>query len=135
MTNPWLKFDKKWKLPPMPPANMPVFALASVWRSGSTLLQRLICSSPEILLWGEPYGDAALIPNTVKSAKVLLRNEWPGLGHFPEYWNDEHAKSLYVHPERFWIANLYPLPQDMRNSFRSTFPSESVSAAETKALW
>jgi hypothetical protein len=34
----------------------PVFLFASGWRSGSTLVQRLLCSHPRVMLWGENRG-------------------------------------------------------------------------------
>src|SRR5260370_858511 len=37
----------------------PVFVLAAGWRSGSTLLQRLLM--PACFIWGEPFGHADLI--------------------------------------------------------------------------
>ena len=77
MANPWLDFDKKWNVPPIEQGLKPVFALASIWRSGSTLLQRLLCSDPEIILWGEPYGDAGILPGLANSARCLLRSDWP----------------------------------------------------------
>ena len=79
MTNPWLEFDKKWNVPPIEQGGKPVFALASIWRSGSTLLQRLLCSDPDILLWGEPYGDAGFLPGLANSARCLLRSGHPSL--------------------------------------------------------
>lgn len=34
----------------------PVFVLASAWRSGSTLVQRVLSSGPELFVWGESHG-------------------------------------------------------------------------------
>ena len=34
----------------------PVFVFSAGWRSGSTLVQRLLCSSKEIMVWGESGG-------------------------------------------------------------------------------
>jgi len=33
----------------------PVFILSAGWRAGSTLLQRLLCSHPRIMIWGENH--------------------------------------------------------------------------------
>ena len=38
----------------------PVFILSAGWGAGSTLLQRLIMSSGEVLVWGEPFDQAAI---------------------------------------------------------------------------
>lgn len=37
----------------MMPCEKPVFIFSSSWRSGSTLLQRYITASGEVLVWGE----------------------------------------------------------------------------------
>jgi hypothetical protein len=39
----------------------PIFLLSTGWRSGSTLLQRILVTDPSVLLWGEPLGEMALI--------------------------------------------------------------------------
>ncbi len=43
-------------------AVQPIFVLTSGWRSGSTLLQRIVVTDPKLLIWGEPLGDLGLIP-------------------------------------------------------------------------
>ena len=121
MSNPFLEFDRKWNLDPLPSANAPVFVLSASWRAGSTMVQRLLSSNGQIQIWGEPYGDAGLIPNMVSSAKVLLRPNWPVPAHFPEYSNPERYQEIYQRPQDFWIANLYPLPEDIRRGHRALF--------------
>ena len=37
----------------------PIFLLSAGWRSGSTLLQRLIMSDSNVLIWGNPTMNAA----------------------------------------------------------------------------
>ena len=51
----------------------PIFIFAAIWRSGSTLLQRLLCSDPSLILWGEPYTDTDLLPRLARGAKALLQ--------------------------------------------------------------
>ncbi len=99
---PWQRFSERWGLEPRPTGARPVFLLASGWRCGSTLLQRLLCSSGELLMWGEPYGRANIVP-TLTRAAMVLREDWPGPGHFP----DDH---VFDKPSEHWIANLYPPP-------------------------
>ncbi|MCP4805640.1 MAG: sulfotransferase [Proteobacteria bacterium] len=98
MDNTWTRFDQRWGLTSNTIGSEPVFVLAAGWRSGSTLLQRLICSSGEILIWGEPYGRAGLIPAMTRSA-MTLRDDWPHAGHFSDDLTRLQDK---------WIANLYP---------------------------
>ena len=119
MQTPWSLFDKRWNLAPMPPANEPIFLLGAVWRSGTTLVQRLLSSTGEALLWGEPYGDAGLIPSVMRSASVLLRKDWPMKGHYPRYYDAEKSVRFFQRPQDYWMANLYPEPDVIRQSFRS----------------
>jgi hypothetical protein len=78
-----------------------IFVLATGWRAGSTLLQRILVTDSRVLLWGEPFGDLAL-PSRIAEM----------VGHISE---------LYLLKERFiqnnltsatmvtsWIATLYP---------------------------
>jgi hypothetical protein len=101
----WQRFADRWGLGPRPCGSRPVFLLASGWRCGSTLLQRLVCSSGELLMWGEPYGRANIVPALTRAAMVL-REDWPGPGHFP-------ADEVYEQAADHWIANLYPPPAAM----------------------
>ncbi|MEC7985595.1 MAG: sulfotransferase [Myxococcota bacterium] len=120
MNNPWLDFDKKWNVPPMEDNVRPVFVLASIWRSGSTLVQRLISSDPSILLWGEPYGDAGFLPSLANSSKALLRSDWPHpMMMLDKKADTEGYEEIRTEPHSFWIANLYPKPEVLRNSFRT----------------
>ncbi len=132
MSNPWLDFDKKWNVPPIPQGSKPVFVLASIWRSGSTLVQRLLSSDPAIIIWGEPYGDAGIIPGLANSARALLRADWP----HPMMILDEDAnKKLYDvirdEPYNIWMANLYPKPELLRNSFRGMLDQLFHAPAQT----
>jgi hypothetical protein len=55
---------------------VPVFILAAGWGSGSTLLQRLILSSGEIALWGEPF-DIAVPIQRLSLGIAAVRADWP----------------------------------------------------------
>lgn len=78
----------------------PVFILSAGWRSGSTLLQRLVASGENVLIWGEPYDRGAVIQALAKS-----------LGAFADGWPPD---GYMLVPERLdqlseqWTANLYP---------------------------
>lgn len=91
----------------------PLFIFSAGWRSGSTLLQRLLCSSGEIVIWGEPLCDAAIIPRMAKSL-TLLSNDWPPDGYF--------AKNIKI--ESFadnWIANITPPVESLRLAHRAFY--------------
>ena len=85
----------------------PIFLLAAGWRSGSTLLQRILVTDPRVLLWGEPLGEMALVSGV---AEMLTRlSTFPGLS---EHWaeNEGAFSSLATS----WIASLYPPGKDLR---------------------
>lgn len=109
MSHAWNRFDERWNLSSNTEGSEPVFILAAGWRSGSTLLQRLVCSSGEVLVWGEPYGRAGLIPALTRSA-MALRDDWPAEHHFSDDYERIQDK---------WIANLYPPPAALRGGIES----------------
>jgi hypothetical protein len=104
------QFDGQWQLPPVS-ANAPLFVLAAGWRSGSTMVQRLLCSSQEVIVWGEPYARCELVQHLCQAAQGL-NGQYPNEGHVPE------IKALNG-LENQWIANLFPPVRDLKGSFRS----------------
>jgi hypothetical protein len=52
----------------------PVFVLAAGWRSGSTLLQRMLM--PECFVWGEPYGHACMLQSLADPLRCITE-DWP----------------------------------------------------------
>jgi hypothetical protein len=91
----------------------PVFVLSAGWRSGSTLLQRLICSSGEIVVWGEPLGDAAIIPRLADSL-TAISSSWP----------PDHCLAPELELTSFsdnWIANIAPPISSLRLAHRAFF--------------
>jgi hypothetical protein len=50
-------------------AKNPVFVFGCGWRTGSTLLQRLLCSHPEIHIWGENHGMLNLLHQAAATVK------------------------------------------------------------------
>ncbi len=89
----------------------PVFVLAAGWRSGSTMLQRMIMRS--CFLWGEPFGHAALIDSLADPIRC-----------FTERWPESHHFHLGEDPETLskrFIANLYPAISDLLRAHQSYF--------------
>lgn len=78
----------------------PVFIFSAGWRSGSTLIQRLLLSSGEIVVWGEPLGDAALIPRLSYSLSFITE-KWP-----PETFFCQDV--AYQDLQKKWVANFTP---------------------------
>jgi len=113
MLNPFHAIDARFGLEPLPSANRPVFLLAAGWRSGSTLLQRLAVSSGEVLIWGEPYGRAALIPGLTR-AMLTFQPDWPAAAAIAI---NADLTNAGLHEQ--WIANFYPEPRSLRTGLRA----------------
>lgn len=113
--------------------NRPVFILSAGWRSGSTLLQRLVMSSGEILVWGEPYDQACYVQDLARSLRQFTAESPPDY-----YFLDHHLAEV---PESAaergaslsgaWIANLYPHPRDLYDAHRSFLEGLYESPAAT----
>ena len=90
----------------------PIFLLSAGWRSGSTLLQRLICSDKSTLMWGEPFGDRLPISRMSASLRDFDEND----GHLKysiESFNGELSNE--------WIANLNPGIENLRSAHLAFF--------------
>lgn len=56
----------------------PIFILSAGWRAGSTLLQRILCSHPDIMIWGENRAlcsDLAAAQAKVDDLQELSRSQ------------------------------------------------------------
>jgi hypothetical protein len=89
----------------------PIFVLSAGWRSGSTMLQRLIVRS--CFLWGEPFGHSALIDSLAGPIRCF-QDRWPEAHHF---YRGADAEEL----SRRFIANLYPPIQDLLRAHQEYF--------------
>lgn len=101
----------------MNPPAQPVFVFSSSWRSGSTLLQRFITASGEVLVWGETGGALNAIAEAVAGWEQITADSsrrFPGgiggkgesaYGKFVASSKSEHASQ--------WIANLSPAYADI----------------------
>lgn len=93
----------------------PIFLLSAGWRSGSTLVQRLISSASGMLLWGEPYHRCRYIQCMAAALKPITEG-WPG----PEMLlGSQDASRL----SESWIANLYPDFNDLHLAHRAFLDS------------
>jgi hypothetical protein len=113
--------QKRFTIPPMAPGRQPVFLLSAGWRSGSTLVQRLLTSDSKLLMWGEPYDHCGLIRSLSGSLSAFAEPWPPGdpKGHWP-------PPGYFVDPAdpptgNRWIANAYPHPADLLASHRAFF--------------
>lgn len=93
-------------------AEAPIFLLGTGWRTGSTLLQRILVTDPQLLLWGEPFGE--MTPVTEMARMIFRMSNFPGL-------KARYAEEVLVSSSMAtsWIGTLYPPPQDFRSALRS----------------
>lgn len=103
----------------------PIFLLSAGWRSGSTLLQRLICSAPNVLIWGEPY-EHCDFERRLAEGLATFNSEYPPSHFFLSRRTDSQAPEddprgdpLTLAEE--WIANLYPEPKFVRSALHEFY--------------
>ncbi|MCS6852800.1 MAG: sulfotransferase [Gemmataceae bacterium] len=82
----------------------PIFLLAAGWRSGSTLVQRMLLDC--CLMWGEPYEISGMIERLAQPL-TCFRHDWP-----PEHYFIHHPSWQGRLAEK-WTADLYPSPQHL----------------------
>lgn len=105
----------------------PIFLLSAGWRSGSTLLQRLIMSDSRVLLWGEPYDECGIVQTLAETIRPF-RPGWP-----PDDYFLDRSKAGRLSGE--WIANLFPSLAALRSAhlafFREAFalPAQAAGAS------
>lgn len=88
----------------------PIFLLAAGWRSGSTLLQRLIMSDKRVILWGEPYDECGSIQALAETLKAF-RPGWPPTDYFYDGTPPGELTGS-------WVANLFPAPAALWRAHR-----------------
>lgn len=111
-----------------PPADVgddeaPIFLFSAGWRSGSTLLQRLIMSDKDVLIWGEPYDECGMIQALADTTKAF-RAGWPPQDY---YYDGTPPGELSGN----WIANLFPSMADLRKGHRALFDTLFAHPAKT----
>ena len=102
----------------------PIFILSAGWRSGSTLLQRLIMSDSRVLIWGEPYDECGIIQALADTMKAF-RPDWPPA----EYYYDGTPPAQLTGS---WVANLFPAPDALWHAHRA-FHDALFDAPATRA--
>ncbi len=102
----------------------PVFLFSAGWRSGSTLLQRLIVSSGEIVMWGEPLGETGMIARLAHSL-TIVGEHWPTDNFFAR---EDDVSNL----SNEWIANFSPDMAYLRTSHRALFHEWLATSARDR---
>jgi len=109
--------DERFALAPLPAANRPVFVLAAGWRSGSTLMQRLVASTGEIFMWGEPYDHAALVMRLAESL-LPIGQRWPPKDAIVDgaaYLYLANVNNTWVHSDK--LQGVFVSPQELLMRF------------------
>jgi hypothetical protein len=90
----------------------PVFVLSAGWRSGSTLLQRMIMENRgDLLMWGEPFPHCNIHDGLVNQFRAFT-SQWPPSPYFL-------SATKMRDPADTWVANLYPEVDDLLKAHRS----------------
>ncbi|HNQ05321.1 MAG TPA: sulfotransferase [Thiobacillaceae bacterium] len=95
---------------PVDDAAAPIFLLSAGWRSGSTLLQRLVMSDKRVLIWGEPYDECGPIQALAQTLRAF-RPGWPPQDYFHDGTPPHQLTGS-------WVANLFPAPDALRAAHR-----------------
>lgn len=92
----------------------PVFLLSAGWRSGSTLLQRMIMEhNADILMWGEPFAHANIHDHLLDQFRAFTR-QWPPDAFFLSKMQINSISDT-------WTANLYPDVEHLITAHRSFY--------------
>lgn len=89
----------------------PIFILSAGWRSGSTLLQRLVMTGQSVLIWGEPYSHARVF-HYLSRVVTAITEEWPHNEWFIDNYDLDELNASFT-------ANMYPQIQDLLNACQS----------------
>lgn len=110
-----------------PDDEQPVFVLSAGWRSGSTLLQRMIMENKrDLLMWGEPFPHCNIHDGLVNQFRAFTGN-WPPRPYFL-------SGMKLQDPSDTWVANLYPDVDDLLKAHRS-FHHTLFAEPAHKAGW
>ena len=108
-------------------ADAPILVLASGQRCGSTLIQRLLCSHPDILVWGEHGGQ---VRDVLAASQALQRWDEGVRGSVlrAEFEEDAHQG---------WIANMLAGPEAFADAARAYLDAlfAAPAAARGRRRW
>ncbi len=111
-------------------SDAPIFVLGATWRSGSTLLQRLLLSSGDVMMWGEPWNRCDLVQRMRESLRPI-DERWPAKGNVV----DELTSIEPLHT--LMVPDLYPERADLLAAHRAMFDRlyGDTAAARGYARW
>jgi len=104
-----LAFDRldKAALDLQPPSDDNPLFLASIgWRTGSTLMQRIMMTDPNILMWGEPMDRSVFLQRITDGLSAVI-DDWPA----SDTWIS-HRQGIDLSSD--WVATLSPDAGDLK---------------------
>ena len=102
-----------------------MFELSAGWRCGSTLLQRLIASDRQTLVWGEPFGDHVPVHRLAQMLEPFSAQD-----HHSPHSIEHLAGDLSGQ----WIANLNPGLAALRRAHLAWFEELFASPARRRGF-
>lgn len=102
--------------------NNPIFIFSAGWRSGSTLLQRMITASGEVLIWGEAGGSLDNFADALERYEQMLGPGGQRFKHGFGGHGDEQYQQLQLASKESvhkWVACLNPPQEIFLDAFRS----------------
>jgi hypothetical protein len=97
--------------PPAPADERPIFLAAVGWRTGSTLMQRVLMTDPAILVWGEPLNHLAYVSRLMRPL-LGFNPSWPPSGHWLSHLDEPDLT-------RDWVANMAPDAGHLKGAYRA----------------
>lgn len=94
----------------------PIFIFAAGWRSGSTLLQRLLMSDERVLIWGEPFDHCNPVRMHAESLR-RVNGDYPCNDWFLGKRQTQGGRSL----SDVFIATMYPDVKYLRKAHQEFF--------------
>lgn len=102
----------------------PVFIFSAGWRAGSTMLQRVLTASGNVLIWGESGGALDCMGDALQRYMQMLGSGSTKYKHGYGGNGDEQYKrfcSDISSGANLWIASMNPRLDTIRDGFRNFF--------------
>lgn len=108
--------QQRWPVTTPAELDDPVFVLSAGWRSGSTLLQRVVMSGGDTIVWGEPYDHCDYVRRLAESLRAFTPEYAPDEVFLHNRWTGDTQEL-----DQQWVANLYPHPDHLATAHREFF--------------
>jgi Sulfotransferase family len=123
-------------------AGGPILIFASGQRCGSTLVQRLLTSHPDVLVWGEHGGQVRDVLEASRSMKLwdegvqghVLRSEFERDGHQGWIANMLAGPEAFANAARAYLEALFAAPAAQRGRQRWGFKEVRFGLAEAESV-